>query len=272
MDIKIIASDLDGTLMAPDHQTVTERTKAALLKAHEKGIKIAIATGRTLSLIKEVAAQIPAADYIIYSNGASVFDCGENKTIYKEHISGSKAEKIVRLIDKMPVFYNVYYNGNMYYKKNGGVFSGGKEFSKEFLEHFSQLSIQEEDMVSFAADKECEMIIIYGADENCREQILDLMNELGGLGYVSSVMNNIEITASKASKGSALNAICNKIGCTAKEAMAFGDALNDCSMLSFAENSFAMENGDDACKKAAKFITPSNGQDGVAQAIEKYAL
>lgn len=272
MSIKIIASDLDGTLMAPDHQTVTQRTKDALIKAHEKGIKIAIATGRTLSLIKDVTKQIPFVDYIIYSNGASVFDCNENKTIYTEHIPKEKAEKIVRLIDKMPVFYNVYYNGNMYLRKDCGVFNGGNEFSKEFLEHFLAISIQEENMEKFASDKECEMIIIYGADEKCRKEILSLMEELGELDHVSSVMNNIEITASKAAKGSALKAICDKIGCTSKEAMAFGDALNDCSMLSFAENSFAMENGDEVCKKSAKYVTKSNGEDGVAQAIEKYAL
>ena len=49
--IKLIACDLDGTLMAPDHLTVTERTKNALLQAHNNGVKIAVATGRTLSVI-----------------------------------------------------------------------------------------------------------------------------------------------------------------------------------------------------------------------------
>ena len=56
MAVKLIASDLDGTLMAPDHMTVSERTKKALLDAHEKGIKIAIATGRTLHFTDSVTA------------------------------------------------------------------------------------------------------------------------------------------------------------------------------------------------------------------------
>ena len=60
--------------MAPDHITVTERTYNALKAAHDKGVKIAIATGRTLGFVESVVKQIPFADYVIYSNGASVYD------------------------------------------------------------------------------------------------------------------------------------------------------------------------------------------------------
>ena len=77
MSVKIIATDLDGTLMSPDHLTVSERTKAALIEAHNKGIKIAIATGRALNFTKNVTDQIPFVDYVICSNGASVYDRNE---------------------------------------------------------------------------------------------------------------------------------------------------------------------------------------------------
>ena len=54
--------------------------------------------------------------------------------------------------------------------------------------------------------------------------------------------------------------------------MTFGDAWNDCSMLEFADHSFAMANGDEKCKKSAKHICPSNAEDGVAQMIEKFII
>ena len=57
--IKLIATDLDGTLMAPDHLTVTDRTYNALKTAHDKGIKIAVATGRPMTLIDNVISQVP---------------------------------------------------------------------------------------------------------------------------------------------------------------------------------------------------------------------
>ena len=70
MSIKLIATDLDGTLMAPDHLTVTKRTYDALKSSHDKGIRLAVATGRSMVLIDNVISQVPFVDYIIYSNGA----------------------------------------------------------------------------------------------------------------------------------------------------------------------------------------------------------
>ena len=75
-----------------------------------------------------------------------------------------------------------------------------------------------------------------------------------------------------ANKGSALLGICENMGITSDEVMSFGDAGNDCPMLDFAKYSFAMENGTDECKAHAEFVTKSNGEDGVAVAVEKYAL
>ena len=80
--IKLIALDLDGTLMYTDHITVTEENRAALKKAHEKGASLAVATGRTLAIIGDVCEQIPEIDYVIYSNGAAVYDRRQSKNIY----------------------------------------------------------------------------------------------------------------------------------------------------------------------------------------------
>ena len=74
MSIKLIATDLDGTLMSGDHLTVSPRTVAALQAAHDRGVCLAIATGRTLDFIDHVTAQVPFVDYVIYSNGAAVYD------------------------------------------------------------------------------------------------------------------------------------------------------------------------------------------------------
>ena len=90
-----------------------------------------------------------------------------------------------------------------------------------------------------------------------RNEIMAIVDKLGELHTVSSFSDNIEIMSEKASKGNAVKAICDIIGCTAENAMTFGDAWNDCSMLEFAEHSFAMENGDEKCKNSAKNICPS---------------
>ena len=93
--IKLIATDLDGTLMAPDHLTVTDRTYNALKTAHDKGIKIAVATGRPMTLIDNVISQVPFVDYIIYSNGSCVFDRNVKKIIHADLIEDKLAREIV---------------------------------------------------------------------------------------------------------------------------------------------------------------------------------
>ena len=74
MSIKLIALDLDGTLMLPDHITVSERNLKAVKYAHDMGVKIAISTGRTLSVVTRVLEQIPFVDFVMFSDGAAVYD------------------------------------------------------------------------------------------------------------------------------------------------------------------------------------------------------
>ena len=100
MAVKLIASDLDGTLMATDHMTVAERTKNALVAAHNKGIKIAIATGRTLTFTNSVTAQIPFVDYVVSSNGAAVYDRNAGEYVYSTLVPNADALEAVYLADR----------------------------------------------------------------------------------------------------------------------------------------------------------------------------
>lgn len=273
MDIKIIASDLDGTLLAPDHVSITPRTLSALTKAHEMGVKTAISTGRTLSLIKDVAEKLPFVDYIIYSNGAGVYDCNKKQTVFVQSIKKDTSVKITELLDKLGVYYNVYADGNIYLTPASDTSIFEKvDLPKDFLHQFLATAITVHDIKEATADKNTEMIVVYFAPDEARNEIMSLVNKLGELHTVSSFSNNIEIMSEKASKGNAVKAICDILGCTADNAMTFGDAWNDCSMLEFAKFSFAMANGDEKCKQSAKNICPSNAEDGVAQMIEKNVI
>ena len=80
---------------------------------------------------------------------------------------------------------------------------------------------------------------------------------------------SIDVTCAGADKGTALQALCRHLGVSPRQCMAFGDAENDCPMLRFAHYGYAMENGSDACKQAAKFVTKSNAEDGVAVAVRQ---
>ncbi len=271
MSVKIIATDLDGTLMAPDHLTVTERTKNALKSAHDKGVKISIATGRALNFTNGVTAQIPFVDYVICSNGASVYDRNNNKFIYTNLVSPEITAEAISLLDTLPVYYNVYIDGNIYAQKGTDRFFGNLDLPTVFLEEFASSLIVSDNLAEEVAGKGAELIDVFYTNENDKKIIFDFFEEKG-LFLASALGGVVSATAQGSDKGTALKGLCEILGVTSDEAMTFGDASNDATMLEYARYSFAMEICDDICKKSAKFSAPSNADDGVAQMIEKYVL
>lgn len=270
MAVKIIATDLDGTLMAPDHLTVTERTKKSLVAAHEKGIKIAVATGRALSFTEGVTKQVPFADYVICSNGASVYDRNKNEFIYTNLVSPEVTYEVVKLLETLPVYYNIYMDGKIYAQAGKAEYFENSDLPTAFLEDFASRLVISDDMLSEVKGKGAELIdVFYNAET--KKTIFDFF-ESNGLVLTSALTGVVSATAVGSDKGTALKGLCGIMGFGADEAMTFGDASNDSTMLKFAHYSFAMANGDEICKASARYQAPSNAEDGVAQMIEKYAL
>lgn len=273
MSIKLIATDLDGTLMAPDHLTVTKRTYDTLKKAHDKGIKIAVATGRPMALIDNVINQVPFVDYVIYSNGSCVFDRNDEKIIHADLIEDKLAREIVEYFLTQNIFFEIYINGRSCYQLGTEKLFQNMGLPQKFLDEVAQTMDAYESLLDFMKNdgKGMEKITFYGISDEKYEKVKAKL-EGYGLEACSSLPGTIEATSKTANKGNALLGICENMCITSDEVMSFGDAGNDCPMLDFAKYSFAMENGTDECKAHAEFVTKSNGEDGVAVAVEKYAL
>lgn len=271
MSVQIIATDLDGTLLSPDHITVTERTKSALLKAHNKGVKIAVATGRTLGFITPVIEQIPFIDYVIYSNGASVYDIHGKKIIFKNHIPLDITALILKKLDGLNVYYNIYIDSKVYTQENKAQYYTNRDLPEEFLKIFIASANVCQNLCRELDGKGAEIVAVYSEDEVLRNSIGEYFNSLGLL-VTASLKDEIEATVPSANKGTALSALCEILNIGQDGAMAFGDALNDIQMIEFAKYSFAMGNACEELKKAASYTALSNADDGLAKAVEKYAL
>lgn len=268
MSIKLIASDLDGTLMAADHITVTDRTFNALKAAHDSGVKIAIATGRTLGFTANVTQQLPFIDYVIYSNGASVFDRRAEKDIYKNHISPEVTDDILSTLGKMDLYYNAYVDGRIYVQTDKMQFYKNRSLPQKFLDLFLSCSMECENMHSCLSGRSAEIIAMYSLDDNGKNFLIEKFRSFG-LHITSSLEGELEVTAPGVNKGTAIEGLCKAAGFKPDEVMCFGDALNDLEMLKFAEHSVAMGNAAEECKRAAKYVTSTNAEDGVARMIEK---
>ena len=272
MSIKLIASDLDGTLLSPDHLTVSERTVKALREAHEKGIKIAIATGRTLSMIYDVIDQLPFADYVIYSNGAAAYDLRKARVVYSHPLPQSIAADIVDYLDCREVYYEVYAGGKQYSQQSKQQYCTNLNLPQEFLEDYIRKLYFVDNLAEFAKENVCEKVNVYYFGNPRLNEIREHFEACPDVLFTSPVAGDIEITHTGVDKVQAIDAICAELGITRGEVMAFGDADNDLGMIKAAGYGFAMENGAELCKREAEYIARSNEVDGVARAVERYAL
>ena len=271
MPVKLIACDLDGTLLGADHITVSERNKKALLEAHEKGVKIAVATGRTLSVIYGVIEQLPFVDYVIYSNGAAVRDLKTAKTVYKEYMPENVAADICSFLLQYPVYFEFYHNGAQHCKKGCEKYFKGMDLPREFLEAYAASTVMDDDIMPYT-QKGVEKINLFYFEKEYYDEIRNYLFSYAGIDCTSPVAGDIEMTAKGVDKSHALAGLCKTLGIKSGEVMAFGDADNDLGMLEFAGYGTAMANAADICKQRAKYTTLSNEEDGVAVAVEKYAL
>lgn len=268
--IKLIALDMDGTLMSPDHITVSDENRKALKEAHDKGAKISIATGRTLAIIGDVCQQVPEVDYIIYSNGAGVLDRKAQQNIYQNLMTWDFCKDIIEYIDTLPIFIEIYLDGMSYVQESKAMYFKDGVLPQEFIDKLLGQMTVVENLIETIKGKDIEKISIYTNNEGDFQVLWDRFKTTKGIYLASALPLSMEITKAGVDKGAALKGMCETLDFSPNEVMAFGDAGNDIPMLEFADYSFAMENGSEECKRAAKFQTKSNGQDGVAHGIRQY--
>ena len=267
--IKLIALDMDGTLTSEDHITVSEENRAALKAAHDNGARIAISTGRTRSILGSVCEQVPEIDYVIHSNGAAVFDRKTDSVIYDNSMPWESAKVLLDYLGRFPIFLEVYESGQSYAQNDKIQYFSEEIMPKEFLAEALKGMMICDDFEQTLRGKSIEKITAHVFNRDLFNEIWEQLEAFGDYEVTTSFSIGIDITKAGADKGTAMESLCDMLGFTADECMAFGDESNDIPMITFAKYGFAMENGSDACKAAAKYITKSNAESGVAHGINR---
>ena len=114
MKIKLIALDMDGTLLLDDFRSVSKRNKEALEAVIRRGVHVVPATGRIRCQVPESVTAIEGIRYLITSNGAIVYDFEADKLISANYIGSGTVEKVIAVLQKRSLFYGIYYKGNNY--------------------------------------------------------------------------------------------------------------------------------------------------------------
>lgn len=273
MTVKLIAVDMDGTLLRSD-KTVSERSAEALRGALNRGVAVVPATGRVARMLPGQVAELRGVRYAITSNGALVRDLQTQKALYRNLMTMQQAKRLMALFDAYGLFAEVYCDGIAYAQSSMLDLAVKAGLPDNILRYILASQQLVDDLAAQVARQSFppEKVNLPYVPLELRAQLREKILSIPGLTVTSSGMENLEINASSCSKGEALKFLCTMLSISPSQVMAVGDSDNDISMLRCAGVAVAMENSLPAVKEAANFVTGTNDGDGVAFAVEKLVL
>ena len=271
--VKLIATDLDGTLLRDDHATISPANLAALKAAAAKGIHIVCATGRSLSAVAPAVQALPIFRYFITCNGSAMVERGGH-VIVRAALAHPDVEVILRYLkeEQPDILVELCADGQMFVSEahwarreelrlppyHLHAFASGTGRVIPSIEGYAEqhdLPVEKVNL-PFVTPEQKAAVKAWGAGRF-----------EGRLKMVSTLPYNLEIFDAVAGKDWGLLQICRHLGVRPEECIAFGDADNDTDMIKAAGIGVAMGNALDEVKAAADFVTKTNEEDGVAYAL-----
>ncbi len=263
---KIVASDLDGTLLAPNHQ-LSAYSKMTLRTLHEMGYTFVFATGRHHVDVAGIRAQVGIPAYMITSNGARVHDQKDQLT-YSENIAPELVQGVIDTIKHdHEILIHMYQNDDWLMNKEDESL---REFHDEFTYHlFDEDRAPTNGIAKIFfthGGKDHERLVAF--ETQLRQQFGDQLNISFSTPWCLEVMNGA------VSKGHALQAIAESLGLTLENCLAFGDGMNDVEMLSMAGKGLVMGTAHEKVMQALpdNEVIGSNAEDAVAHYLQKHLL
>lgn len=263
---KIIASDLDGTLLTPDHK-IAPYTRDIVKRLHQQGTIFVIATGRHHIDVGDFRDHLGIPVYMITSNGARVHN-PEGQIIFKQNIQSDDVKIVVDMAkDDTEIKIHLYRNDDWLLN----------EASDNLDEYHENFTYQLFDSNTPPTEGIAKIFFIHDDLDHDKlvhwEQIFT--ERLNGRAHISfSTPWCLEIMDQGVSKGHALEAIAKANGYKLKDCIAFGDGMNDVEMLRMAGKGFVMETSHEKVKKALpeNEILGPNSNESVARYLEKNFL
>lgn len=285
--MKIIATDMDGTLL--DHnRELTEENARAIVKAQEKGVTVVVATGRdyteAVNPLKRAGIRCP----IIAVNGAEIRS-EEGGKILSTPLTYEQFKLINDVLTENNIYFEIYTSKGAYTNNQElalqvvvDVLKSSNEPGADNEAHMYELAERRFQNAEILVTDDYEKIIenetveihkalAFTLDDQARNNARkQLEKKENMLSVSSSGHENLEITNIHAQKGIALKAFADRLGVAMRDVMAIGDNYNDISMLKAAGISVAMENAEQEVKDISSFVTKTNDDSGVAFAIHRY--
>lgn len=261
MKYKMLALDVDGTLLNKDHQ-LTKESIDAIRKLKKKGIKVILVTGREFAALKNILDELELEDIVVTQNGSVILSCDGKTSIKEKLISRENCMRIISYCKENNI------RPLLYQKK--GVYS---EITGQYLGIFEKCMDQKvifcNDILSSYEGEPLGKILILDDPEVVSKAKRWLEETFEGT-VSAELAYDFSLEIGGSSKVEALKWVADFYDIKSEQIIAIGDGENDREMLKYAGLGVAMGNAMNSVKKSANEVTLSNDENGVAYAISRW--
>ncbi|MBK9576881.1 MAG: HAD family phosphatase [Fibrobacterota bacterium] len=267
MAYRMIVLDLDDTLLRED-LTISERTKASLMRAQSQGVKVVLASGRPTGAIWRYARELELAahgGWIISFNGAVVTDCATGQAIFEQAL----ARELIHEIHDLACEHDA---GILSYVNDQIVTPQANPWT-EVERTLTGMDVVEVPDFKKVISADAIKVIVVDEPERLKATADRLRPRIDGrMNMVISKPFFLEFTSLGIDKKHSLSHLADRLSVRSDEVMAVGDSYNDLGMLQWAGLGVCMANGPQSVRDAADHVTASNMEDGVARAVEQFVF
>ncbi len=276
INIRLVATDLDGTFLKND-KTISPKNLEALHLLGGKNIVRVAATGRNMKKVYDVLAPETPFDYIVYSSGAGIYDWQKQENIYSCNLAGHSVQKLLKYFIGGKVNFHAFFpvpdNHRHWYFR-------GDQPCEEFERYFSynQAFAFELDIKNMPKTEMCQFLIIIPENEErfakLKTDIEAVCPEIRVIRASSPITKGFiwaEVFHHSVSKGNGIKHICGMYGIDSEMTLGIGNDYNDFDLLEFTAHSFLTGNAPDEIKHLFP-VAPSNEDDAFAHAVQPLLL
>ena len=267
MAYKMIVLDLDDTLLRDDH-TISERTKEALMKAQEIGVKVVLASGRPTFAMKPIAEELSLAkygSYILSFNGSKIIDWKDKQELFSSTLHPEAAHKLYDISRREGVFIHTYIGDE--------IVTEDENPHTATESAITNLPVKLVDSFKDSVTEPVVKCLMVYEPEKLKLVETKLQAELSDeFSVMRSKPYFLEFTGKGVTKGTSLNQLIQLLGIEREEVIAMGDSYNDLEMIKFAGLGVAMGNAPEDIKAEENYVTDTNMNDGVAKVVEEFVL
>ena len=268
MSIKVIALDVDGTLMSSRNELLPN-TILALQEAADRGIHIVLSTGRMLSECRELLAQLPMIRYAVTCTGAQTIDLRDDSTIGRKSLTAEDLRLLCSHLWDLDVLLQVFDDHDGLMHNDAKRLAEAERFCAPGLaQAIRRYHAPEQDLKAYVAAYEgpTNKLHMYFATAAGKQTAVARTKGLP-YDFADTCDRDLEIMPLGVDKGLGLRQLTEHLQLDRSEVMAIGDGGNDEGMLRYAVLAVVMGNACDAVKALAHRITDDNDHDGVANAV-----